>query len=136
MFDLHRFFLLPQLGTNRIKSFSNNIHFVKSRKQYFWSNWTIKISFVKDICHKSGQRNSSKSKSPEKSVVEMSNKSFLTVLGRASLYYGTLRKWRPSRKEQDLFKGDHARSGKSGKHLQGSTNARVSNVKVKILKWI
>lgn len=109
---------------------------VKSRKQDLWSNWTTKESFVRDTCHKSGQCNISKSKSPEKSVAEMNNKSSLTVLGRASLYYGTVRKWRPSRKEQDLLKGDHARCGKSGKHLQGSTNARISNVKVRILKWI
>lgn len=102
---------------------------VKSRKQALLSNWTAKVSFVRDTCHKSGQCNISQSKSPEKSVVEMNNKSFLTVLGRAALYYRTVRKWRPSRKEEDLLKGDHAKCSKSGKHLQGSTNARISNVK-------
>lgn len=109
---------------------------VKSRKQDLWSNWAAKVSFVRDICHKSGQCHISKGKSPGKSVVEMNNKSLLTVLGRASLYYGTVRKWRPSRKEQDLSKGDHAKCNKSGKHLQSSTNARISNIKVRIPKWI
>lgn len=103
------FFCCHNLEQTELSLSGTTFILVKSWKQDIWSKWTARVSFVRYICHKSGQCNISKSKSPKKSEVEMNNKSFLTVLGRAALYYGTVRKWRPSRKEQDLLKGDHVK---------------------------